>query len=118
VDSESVAESLGISRDNAKDLLNNFVEQKRSFPSIAGVATYLHKLEDDVFISNLYPQIVLPIESVGIIPVEEEDKGKALTDIPTADLVEEEEESAKDAVEEVVPSLSLETHLNEINRLL
>ena len=135
VDSVSVAESLGVSKDNAKQLLQMFVEQRRSFPSIVGVPTYLHKLEDDVYISNLYPQHVLPIESTGIIPVKDKDNGQIIQEIPTEDLLQDDKDgdvdeddkkkletvsatSATSATSVEPTTTKLETYLEELNRLL
>ena len=69
---ESLASALGTSTDITKKLLQTYIKEKRSFINIQGIPTYLIQLEDNLYMTNVYSNHILPLESVGQAPVEEE----------------------------------------------
>lgn len=92
VDSDSVSFSLGISKELAAKALTTFVKDKKSFLNSTGSYSYLQRLEGtpDIFIVSSYPQKIVPLETIGALPVREMDNDIRISTLPEPEIVKDE----------------------------
>lgn len=65
IDVESVAENMQITKEIAKEILDDYVKEKRSFQNINNLKSYIQALDDTMYIVSLFPQTIFPLEYVG-----------------------------------------------------